>query len=258
MAGNDWEDTPPFGAPPRDATDQNLAWLADADRDRREERLQRLEGDRDLAETLRAANFAGRDYDTFANEIAKYGLAVIRGWIYKGMIRAKVQEKWGLLEPEPRPGAMIEDADGLADETVVHALNAFRDTVLIPGKWDPQRGASLRTFFVGQCLLQFSNVYKSWCREQRRNYAQPVDLDLVEDGIMGRQPPEADERAIITDQLRHAFGKIADERSRTVFYLNALGHSHRDIATKLSMTEKAVESVMGRVRRQIRDEGNRA
>jgi hypothetical protein len=28
------------------------------------------------------------------------------------------------------------------------------------GKWDHTRGASLRTFFIGQCLFQLANVYR--------------------------------------------------------------------------------------------------
>lgn len=54
------------------ATDQ--AWLAEADRDRAEERFDRLAGDRDLATALQSGGYRGRNYELFANEIAKYGL----------------------------------------------------------------------------------------------------------------------------------------------------------------------------------------
>lgn len=242
------------------ATDQ--AWLADADRDRAEERFDRLAGDRELASALHAGGYRGRNYELFANEIAKYGWAVIRGWIYKGQIRGEVKRKgFGALEPEPRPGSMIEDAESLADETVVLALTAFRDKVLVPGKWDPAKGASLRTFFVGQCLLQFSNVYKRWRREELRSYAEPQAppptadwADEFEDGPSTPTTPDASESAHIKDELRRAFGKITDERVRSAFYLNVThGFTHAEIGEKLGMTAKAVESAIARARQQVRE-----
>jgi RNA polymerase sigma factor (sigma-70 family) len=238
------------------------AWLADADRDRAEERIDRLAGDRELAAALRAAEYRGRDYELFANEIAKYGWAVIRGWIYKGQIRGEVKRKgFGALEPEPRPGAMIEDAESLADETVVLALTAFRDKILIPGKWDPAKGASLRTFFVGQCLLQFSNVYKRWRREELRSYAEPQAppratdwADEFEDGPSTPVAPDASESAHLQDELRRAFGRITDERVRSAFYLSVThGFTHAEIGEKLGMTQKAVESAIARARQQVRE-----
>lgn len=250
----------PGDIPPFSNRAANLAWLADADRDKAEERVDRLAGDRELEAALRADGFRGRDYDLFAIEIAKYGWAVIRGWIYKGQIAGEVKRKgFGALEPEPRAGAMIEDAEGLADETVVLALTAFRDKVLVPGKWDPMRGASLRTFFVGQCLLQFSNVYKRWRREELRSYAAPVDPDLAREveefeSNLANLAPDASEAARVKDELRCAFGSITDHRARSAFYLSvAHGLTHEQIGHKLGMTGKAVESAIARARQQARE-----
>lgn len=107
MTGNDELEEHSFsdGVPTLSEWSTKLAWLADADRDRAEEKFARLAGDRELAATLRAGGYRGRNYDLFANEIAKYGWAVIRGWIYKDQIRGEVKRKgFGALEPEPRPG----------------------------------------------------------------------------------------------------------------------------------------------------------
>lgn len=184
-------------------------------------------------------------------------------WIYRGQIRAEVKRKgFGALDPEPRPGSMIEDAESLADETVVMALTAFREKVLIPGKWDPAKGVSLRTFFVGQCLLQFSNVYKRWLGEELRSYTEPQAppgltdwVDEFEDGPSTPVGPDASEAAHVKDQLRRAFGKIADPRVRSAFYLSEIhGYTHAEIGQKLSMTAKAVESAMARARQQLRED----
>lgn len=263
MTGNDEPDqhSSSDGIPTLIAWATDQAWLADADRDRAAERFQRLAGDRELADALRASGYRGRDYDLFANEIAKYGWAVIRGWIYKGQIRGEVKRKgFGALEPEPRPGAMIEDAESLADETVVLALRAFRDKVLVSGKWDPAKGASLRTFFVGQCLLQFSNVYKRWRREELRSYAEPQAppsaawADDFEETASTPVAPDASEAAHVKEELRRAFGSIKDERVRSAFYLSVThGLTHAEIGKKLDMSAKAVESAIARARQQVRE-----
>ena len=155
---------------------------------------------------------------------------------------------------------MTEEAESLADETIVLALTAFRDKVLVPGKWDPAKGASLRTFFVGQCLLQFSNVYKRWRREELRSYAEPQApppaaawADDFEEGPSTSAAPDASEAAHIKDELRRAFGSIKDERVRSAFYLNVThGFTHAEIGEKLGMTAKAVESAIARARQQVR------
>ncbi|PVW02984.1 RNA polymerase sigma factor [Microbacterium sp. Gd 4-13] len=264
MIGNDEpeEHSSSDGVPTLSAWATDQAWLADADRDRAEERFDRLAGDRDLAAALQASGYRGRNYELFANEIAKYGWAVIRAWIYKGQIRGEVKRKgFGALEPEPRHGSMIEDAESLADETVVLALSGFRDKVLVPGKWDPSKGASLRTFFVGQCLLQFSNVYKRWRREELRSYAEPQApppaaawADDFEESPSTPAAPDASEAAHIKDELRRAFGSIKDERVRSAFYLSVThGFTHAEIGEKLGMTAKAVESAIARARQQVRE-----
>lgn len=239
----------------------NLAWLADADRDQAGERIDRLAGDRDLEAELRRDGFAGPNYIAFANEIARYGVAVIRGWIYRGQILAEVARKgFGALPPEPHPGAMVDDAEGLADETVVRALEAFRTKVLIPARWDSSKGASLRTFFIGQCLLQFSNVYRVWWNAEERNHVLPWEppTDQTWDDFEGDVllPPSsaADAHTEARDELRRAFGKIQDERARAAFYLHAIhGLTHQEIGEKLGITAKAVESAMARARVEVRE-----
>ncbi len=79
---------------------QNLGWLADVDRDKAMERVDRLAGDRELAAALRLDGFIGQNHDAFANEIARYGWAVIRGWIYKGQI-ARRSSMTGAAESTP-------------------------------------------------------------------------------------------------------------------------------------------------------------
>ena len=76
MTGNDEpeEHSSSDGVPTLSAWATDQAWLADADRDHAAERVHRLAGDRELAVALRANGYRGRDYELFANEIAKWQL----------------------------------------------------------------------------------------------------------------------------------------------------------------------------------------
>jgi hypothetical protein len=36
-------------------------------------------------------------------------------------------------------------------------------------EWDHRRGATLRTYFIGQCLIRFPNIYRRWLAGENRN-----------------------------------------------------------------------------------------
>lgn len=133
--------------------------------------LAELTADRELLDRLMWEGYAGPDYERFADRLARYGYAVVNAWCLKGLIFSRCADKGWTL---PRARITPDDATELAAETVTIALVKFRETVLIPRKWDPAKGASLNTFFVGQCLLRFLNVYRRWHRETR-------PLQLAED-----------------------------------------------------------------------------
>jgi RNA polymerase sigma factor (sigma-70 family) len=228
----------------------------DADLEEQRDQVDRLQGDRVLLEELRAEGYVGRKYTVFATVLAKYGVAVIRGWIRQGVILAKVRERsFGGLPPEPRRRALNEDedtAEELANETVAIALVMFRDKVLIPGRWDPSKGASLSTFFVGQCLMQFGNVYKRWRTEYM---SRPEAVEPESDVFQGTVEDMA-HQSVIKDEARRVLSLVKDPRAREAFWLHAVnGEPFHDIARRLGMTEKAVEKMIARARKQVREEG---
>jgi hypothetical protein len=123
-------------------------WLDDEHLQEREN-LERLAGDADLARTLKAQGFSGRDYEVFRDELIRYGVAVLRGWLRTGAIPGKCRQK-GIRGV---PAQMSRQFDGdtaeeLAGESVARALEPFRVQALLGGRWDPGRGAALKTYFV--------------------------------------------------------------------------------------------------------------
>lgn len=145
---------------------------------------ERLAGDAELVMWLALNGFQGRDYDEFANELAKYGLGVMVAWIRKGVIFGKCRDRGIVGLPEPPTGALTapDIAEELAYETVARALAYFRSRVLMTGKWNPAKGASLKTYFIGQCLFQFRDVYRAWRQQEFATALLVDDHNLLENG----------------------------------------------------------------------------
>jgi RNA polymerase sigma factor (sigma-70 family) len=218
------------------------------------EKLKRLEGDKNLVVALRERNFDGAHYVYFTTVLAQYGVAVLRAWIRDGKIHQKVRDKgFGSLPPEPWFGALRDDPETameLALETVAQALNVFRDKVLVPGRWNPEGGASLKTFFVGQCCMQFGNVYRAWhaqaSRDRYIDTAEDSALDVFADFVEGQE-----RKAVQRDLVERILGQIKDERARTAFYLKAIhGLTYEEIARKMGISSKALEHLISRARAQ--------
>ena len=117
-----------------------------------------------------------------ATELIKYGMAVLIGWMRSELIWVRVAErtKFGQL-PRPIGWLWCDEAwNEIAVNTLLDALPNFRDSVLRSGRWDPRGRASLKTFFIGQCLFRYPNVYRRWhaAAERRRNEIPDNPHDL--------------------------------------------------------------------------------
>ncbi|GAA3598444.1 sigma-70 family RNA polymerase sigma factor [Kribbella ginsengisoli] len=250
---------PPAGSAAPLEPDVGLAskWAGDAaDIDAAEvdgaDRVDRLAADFDLVTGLAFQNFHGLDYLEFEREMAKYGLAVIGSWIRRGLIRHYcLQRGYGGLKEPPR-GA-FDDADlveDLAQETVGVALFHFR-TVLAAGKWDYRRGASLRTFFIGQCLMRFPNIYRQWLLHDAPNDTTSPDPDPLQQ--LRRQDPDPEQ--LVIDQMTgiELLGRMSP-RDRRIFQLMAVGTTQTEIAEELGITPKTVERAIANQRGRLRKE----
>ena len=117
----------------------------------------RLVADYDLLTEVMFESFQGPAWDKMAKRLVAYGLVVIKSWLRRGVIFNRCVEKGFGGIPNAQHGGITDEDDvmGLANETVWLAVLAYRDKVLIPGRWDPRKGANLTTYFIGQCLIQF-------------------------------------------------------------------------------------------------------
>lgn len=68
-------------------------WLTDDDNDELAQRVDRLEADYEWVNDLALAGFAGKQWNFFAEELAKYGMAVIAGWMKNKLIYRRCQDR---------------------------------------------------------------------------------------------------------------------------------------------------------------------
>jgi DNA-directed RNA polymerase specialized sigma24 family protein len=229
------------------------AWLDDPDLAQERERLQRLQADEELLLALQLYQFTGRLWERFSRELSRYGLGVLRAWIRHGTIygKAKALTGYGLGRIEGWPDD--QTIDDIATDTVVAALIYFRDKVLMNRRWQASGGASLGTFFIGQCLYQFANIYRSALRAEleRIDQATTPMAELPEDRfdlIKG-----IEETIVANDTVREAMALLSTDRARRALFMQEHGFSQREIADELGLPDaKSVENLIGYQLRQLR------
>ncbi len=207
-----------------------------------ETNVDRLEADKKLVLGLALTGYIGAPWSLFANALAEYGFAVTRAWIADGSIFAQCAKKG---RPVHRSIARVpgDEIIELATETVGKAVHQFREKVLIPGLWDPSRGASLRTFFIGQCILQFPDVYRGWEREQ---CLPPMSVVFGDDLTSGSipAPPEAQ------IDLSRWLARTSTSSPEFIRAAVAVGYSHAEIAKMLDTTVAGVEARLYRFKKR--------
>ena len=208
---------------------------------------------------LQLSGYAPKVWDPIANEFARYGVAVIRSWIANGSIAGRVKARTKFtLAACPHEWLLDQHViEELAHLTVAKALAYFLDNVLRQNKWEPARGASLTTFFIGQCLFQYANVYREWLLAEQslrrgRVVAEEVTLEALAGGF------EDLERVVCSrDEARRALAAVTTTKARTAFAMKAAGFSQEEIALHLGLDgEKSVENLLGyQVKRWARRNG---
>lgn len=209
-----------------------------------EERLARLEADKELVLRLGLLGFAGREWDAFVRVLAEYGIQVFRSWLRTGKVFAECRHSG--------PRRRFRDADEIAEisgEIVAEAIAGFRNDVLIPSTWDPTKGASLRTYFIGNCKLRFANVYRRWVAE-----AQRVPLDVDEGKIRAELEHQRAPR-VPTEVAAELHRQQRLLQGDTIERLNALGvagYTNAEIAAIDGKTEGAINARLHRAREKAK------
>jgi DNA-directed RNA polymerase specialized sigma24 family protein len=218
------------------------------------EHLGRLLGDVDLMQRLHGAQFSDEEWEPVATEFARYGVDVLRAWVATGKVFIKVYAITQVQLSAPREAFDEHTAQTLADDTVLAALQAFPEKVLKVGRWDPARGATLKTYFIGQCMWQFLNVYRAWVRE-RDKAAEAQAAAVVVDTERSMSRAVGPEQEVLRRQdLEVALALVSTDAARKAFLLQEMGYTHDEIAEHVGLADaKAVENALAYQRQRLRD-----
>lgn len=217
--------------------------------------IDRLAADAELVRILREQGFAGPDYNYAARELVRYGVAVLTRWLLTEEVYPILLTRFRIGLERPRPALQKDEALSLAGEVVAVALHHFRADVLIPNKWTPSKGASLTTFFVGQCLLRLPNVHRRWLRESRDAFYSELDERERQHYALGQVSNRTRniEDDVITELIGAAhLNAVRSVNARKAFVYSACGYSQAEIANILGTTDKAVERMISYARKHVR------
>lgn len=215
-------------------------------------RLAELEADNELLNRIMWSGYTGAEWDLLADRLIAYGYSVVLAWLRKGVIFQRCEQRGVLLrrtEQSRRP----DEAASLAGETVTVSVIKFREAVLIPRVWRPDGGASLETFFVGQCLIRFPNVYRRWLRESGWGGADALDnvsarraMTEVDFSSLRSNSRDGEPGARIE---RDSYRDLADdELTRSVLEYVADDFTYEEIALLLNTSVAAIKSRLYRLR----------
>ncbi len=201
------------------------------------ESMQRRLGDLQLRDALAAQDFAGPAWEAFAQELARYGHAVILGWLHTGLIFSLSRTRRRPVGSAPTSWTEDDRVD-LATDTVVKGIALFHERALVRGEWSVEGGASLSTYFIGSCILVFPGIYRAWRSEHEqklriRSAGHAADLD----GAGKPLGPAADDPAEVAarwTEIAEGLDALPDERTRVIVAASAFGYSHGEIAELLS------------------------
>ncbi|MGW5703879.1 RNA polymerase sigma factor [Amycolatopsis japonica] len=243
-AGNDDQDADvsldDVDAPPITANDERELAEFEAEKDelrRAAESLERRRYDQQLYAALSAEGFDGHGWRRFADELARYGHAVLVAWQRTGAIFAQCQLKGRPLGAVPATWTEQDRID-LASDVVVSAINLFRQKAKAGQGWTFSGGASLRTYFIGACVLAYPTIYRAWKARRDNEISHhalgfPSDLEGVGKPVHQTFANPSD-AAARHDEIARGLDGLLDERTRVAVMASALGYSNEEIAGLLT------------------------
>lgn len=223
-----------------------------------------LEQDRQLYDELLRAEFCGPRYDVFAQDVWTYGIHTLTAWMRTGAIAQHCYRYNVVFDASEAELSILartsEVREALAVDSITAAAPRFLERSLRGGEWNPDKGASMLTFFVGGCVMAFGDIFKTWSRKRRREVKlmasgllNSSDLEAVFPGQLSLFDDPA-ETIASRDTLRRILGEATPEAAAIcTLMLRRPELNQREIGAVLGgMSARAVEGQLRRLRSTAR------
>ena len=208
----------------------------------------RLQADHLMVKAILEEGLGGPRHRELQDELIRYAVPVLRQFLRDGRIISKCTK---LGRPPSDSLAWIDftevDRDELARDMVADAGPVFTRAVFETRTWSPDRPdsrASLRTYFVNACVLQFPALYRKWLNQRR---ARPAGLQA--DLGVAESVSDPSGTVDLHDEVTRLLRRIPDPKMREVLALRAIGYTAAEAAQRAGLTEKAAESKLARMRK---------
>lgn len=212
----------------------------------------RRHADSELVRVLQKKSLGSREWDEVIRRLAAYAYPVLRHWLIDGSIVGRTAR---LARHGTKLSVYLGDDDRheIVIETIFAGVQRFHQAIL-GNKWDPDRGASLATYFVNSCLLEFSNAYRQWLRQVRGNYVLFDDSDaFAADFLAVDDDPfhdVADREAARNIMERYAI----DDTEMRILELLAQGYTTAEIAAEIGRSTRTVQRLVSAIRSRAQDQ----
>ncbi|MFH8939505.1 hypothetical protein [Streptomyces griseosporeus] len=225
-----------------------------------QESLDRRMADQRMVQLLSGSGFTGPHYVRFEDELARYGISVLRGWLYSGYVFKLVAARGFDLKPhELELEELAQDSDlreELAMMTVARALPVFRQRALVEAGWRAEGGASIATYFMGASAYEFPNEYRRH-RVQQKRWRRGLATEEI----------TTEDRFAVHGVAEEALGNlrvlkdlqdIDDPRTRAAVALTIDGYTQEEIQQLVDATSiRAIEGLLYRWRTKAKQREGR-
>jgi hypothetical protein len=212
----------------------------------------RLEADRELLTTIGLESFDGAVTRQLRDALIEYGYAVIGAWLNPHSDRMYIEaiaRGFGTRDFERRFGFSDDHRHDLLMDVVLLSVPSFLEKVLATGRWDHRKGASIKTFFMGWCVIQFPNVFRKFLRDHVDDFKGNTELGDFDRPSNGHDPSSIlvdfeNERRLFTCASR-------DTTMRQILWYRPQGYTNAEIEDLLGgdLTVGAIESRLHRWKR---------
>jgi hypothetical protein len=215
----------------------------------------RLQADQLMVEAIRAQGLGGDRHQELEGELISYAVPVLHQALSDGRIISMCVKLHRWRKDSPAWLDFTEaECEEFARQMVADALPVFTKAVFVKQKWSAARPdgqpASLKTYFVNACAMQFPRLYRKWLKNRRE---QPWGLqpDLGAAGAVRDITVAAD----LHEEVLGLLKSIPDQQMREYLAWRAIGYTAKDAAQLVGLTEKAAEGRLGRIRKTLEKSG---